>query len=241
MADSLGDSPGSLNVLKRNQSKFDRLRLLAAAAFSICLHLVLFFGFNEKPAKVAEIAKPVILVADAIQVPIEEPETTPEDVVESTSIPNAAEFPPPSQPELLRIPVDTDFTMIPLPPAPASTGPTITQFVIPQSAGRTGGPVGQKIFTLSELDRAPQVIRSEKPNYPIELINAKVSGLVVVRFIVDATGDVQNVKIVSTPHTALGAAVASSLTRWRFKAGMKGGRAVSTMMELPVEFAPEQL
>jgi len=71
-------------------------------------------------------------------------------------------------------------------------------------------------------------------------MNARISGLVVVRFIVDPQGEIQNIKIMSTPHPSLGAAVSRSLSRWRFKAGMKGGRAVSTTMELPVEFTPEE-
>ena len=162
-----------------------------------------------------------------------------EETVETTQDMHALDVAPPSLPELMSIPVDTDFVIPPLPPAPETLGPKVAQFVIPQSAGRSVAPAGQKIFNLSELDKVPQVLQSFSPTYPLELMRSHVAGLVVVQFIVDPQGDVQDVKIVSSPHQLLGLAVKRAISRWRFRPGMKAGRAVNTTMELPVEFTPE--
>lgn len=50
----------------------------------------------------------------------------------------------------------------------------------------------QRVFDLTELDRAPVATFQTRPQYPAELRNVGVGGTVVVDFIVDANGLVQN-------------------------------------------------
>lgn len=239
---SASEREGSLSAAYDQQSRVYRMHLIVAVSLSLGLHLVLLFGFNHKAPKVAAAKLEPKIAVESFKIPVEEPEPSIEDTAEVTSTPMVADFAPPMQAELLSIPVETDFVIAPMPPAPENLGPQPSQFIIPASAGRAvGGHATQKIFTLSELDRAPQLTRKVNPVYPMELIRSKIAGLVVVQFIVDPEGEVQHLKIISSPHPLLGAEVARAVSRWHFRPGVKGGKAVNTTMELPVEFSPEDV
>jgi TonB family protein len=142
----------------------------------------------------------------------------------------------PTLPDPITVPVATDFTISPAPVSPVSTLIDSSLLRIPESVGRSTELSRQRVFNLAELDHQPELVQSMNPVYPPELQGTNVYGIVVVHFIISAQGEIIRPEIVSTPHPALGAAVTRALARWRFKAGMKAGRAVSTAMELPVRF-----
>lgn len=233
---SLGTS--SLTTLKKYHAKLHRTQLLTAVAVSGALHIALFVFSMQKPAKVEAVAAPKVL-AEKFIIPVDD---TPEVVEEVTEIqdvsPAMSEFAPPMQNELLSVAVDSDFVMTPAPRIEANTKVDANLLQIPTHIGRGGGvskPEG--VFNLADLDRTPVIVTQRNPEYPIELRNTNMAGTVVVRFVVNSIGAVTNVEVTSSPHPAFSRAVVRSLDKWKFKPGMKGGKAVSTLMELPVGFS----
>ncbi|MBI5770073.1 MAG: sigma-70 family RNA polymerase sigma factor [Verrucomicrobia bacterium] len=63
---------------------------------------------------------------------------------------------------------------------------------------RAAAQARAEVFELAKLDRTPRPTFQARPQYPIELRNAGLAGTVVVDFIVDANGDVQNARAIDT-------------------------------------------
>jgi protein TonB len=233
---SLGIS--SLSTLKKYHARLHRSQLLAAVAVSSVLHIALFAFSAHKSAKVEAVAAPKAL-AEKFIIPVDD---TPEPVEEVTEIQDASpamsEFAPPMQNELMSVPIDSDFVMAPAPRVETNTKVDANLLQIPTHIGRGGGVSKlEGVFNLADLDRTPVIVTQRNPDYPIELRNTNMAGTVVVRFIVNSIGAVTNIEVVSSPHPAFTRAVVRSLDKWKFKPGMKGGKAVSTVMELPVGFS----
>lgn len=92
-------------------------------------------------------------------------------------------------------------------------------------------------YEIVDVDVAPRLIRKVNPAYPYRARRRQLIGRVVVRFLVDSKGRVRELSIQdSTPSGVFDAAVLNAVSKWRFNPGMKGGRAVSTWMVLPLEF-----
>ena len=89
----------------------------------------------------------------------------------------------------------------------------------------------------AQLDKAPQVIKRKPPAYPAELMASGTTGSVVVDFIVDPTGSVQNAKAVSSTDQRFEAAAIESVASWKFEAGTKGGRLVNTRLQQVITFS----
>jgi protein TonB len=65
---------------------------------------------------------------------------------------------------------------------------------------------------------------------------AGISGEVVVDFLVDTNGDVQNAYAVRSSQREFEAAAVQAVSKWKFKPGRKGGRNVITHMQVPIVF-----
>ena len=106
-------------------------------------------------------------------------------------------------------------------------------------SGRIGGgsvTQGNIIFSLSDLDQAPEIRTQPLPQYPPELQRAGITGEVVVSFVVDVRGDVGQARVVQSSRPEFDAAALQAVSRWRFRPGKKFGHAVATRMEAPIVF-----
>jgi protein TonB len=65
---------------------------------------------------------------------------------------------------------------------------------------------------------------------------AGIAGEVVVDFIVDTHGDVQNAYAIRSSQREFEAAAVQAVSKWKFKPGRKGGRDVPTHMQVPIVF-----
>ena len=65
---------------------------------------------------------------------------------------------------------------------------------------------------------------------------AGITGEVVVEFIVDANGDVRNAFAVRSTQRDFEQAAVQAVSKWKFRPGKKGGRAVNTRMQVPIVF-----
>jgi len=95
---------------------------------------------------------------------------------------------------------------------------------------------GMKVFDISMLDQTPVPKFQARPQYPFEMRRAGIAGEVVVDFIVDTNGDVQNAYALRSSQREFEAAAVAAVSKWKFKPGRKGGRDVPTHMQVPIVF-----
>ena len=94
-----------------------------------------------------------------------------------------------------------------------------------------------QVFEISLLDQMPVARFQARPQYPFEMRRAGIGGEVVVDFVVDANGDVQKAYAVRSSQREFEAAAVEAVSKWKFKAGKKGGSEVGTHMQVPIVFS----
>jgi TonB family protein len=102
-----------------------------------------------------------------------------------------------------------------------------------QSVGSQGGKVA---YTIQELDRAPVPRLQGRPQYPFEMRRAGIGGEVVLGVVVSDAGDVINTHVLSSTRPEFEQAAINSVSRWKFRPGMKNGVAVNSYLTVPVGF-----
>lgn len=145
-------------------------------------------------------------------------------------------------PSLMAVPSSvsvTDFTTaIPPPPPPSLGAPsnTVTIPAGPPATGRVSSNLGQ-VFNLADLDQQPAVrgVR-QAPVYPFEMKRNGINGEVVLQFIVDMNGTVRDVEVIRSTHREFEKPAMDAVYKWRFRPGRKGGKAVNTRMQVPINF-----
>jgi RNA polymerase sigma factor (sigma-70 family) len=91
-------------------------------------------------------------------------------------------------------------------------------------------------LSIKELDRMPKAVVRPAPAYPAELREANISGSVVVSFVIDASGKVQDAHAVNSSHPGFEEAAIAAVRQWQFDPGTKGGRQVNTRVSQKLEF-----
>lgn len=104
-------------------------------------------------------------------------------------------------------------------------------------AGKSSKASGIQAFDLKMLDRVPTVKFQARPEYPVNLRKAGVTGEVVVDFIVDIEGNVVNAFALRSTQKEFEAPAVAAVSQWKFKPGEKGGRKVHTHMQVPIVFS----
>jgi TonB family protein len=99
-----------------------------------------------------------------------------------------------------------------------------------RAAGKTGA------LDISQIDVAPRAVSQARPRYPFELRRSGVGGEVVVDFLVDQDGNVQNAYAVRSTDVGFEAESVEAVSRWRFEPGRKNGAPVITHMQVPIVF-----
>lgn len=77
------------------------------------------------------------------------------------------------------------------------------------------------------------------PDYPAAALNAGLEGDVIVRLQIDANGRVSQAMVVGHEggvDPALDQAAIQALQHWRFQPAMRDGRAINSVVQVPVEF-----
>ncbi len=96
---------------------------------------------------------------------------------------------------------------------------------------------GNEIFNLKEVDEQPKIVNYYRPVYPFEAKARGIEGRVMLRFVVDKTGNVIDPQVVSAePKGVFEQAALDSLTRYRLKPAVKDGKSVNTVVKLPISF-----
>jgi protein TonB len=74
--------------------------------------------------------------------------------------------------------------------------------------------------------------------YPIKMLANKVSGSVLVEYIVECDGTVQIAKAIQQTNEEFGQAAIACVKKWKFKPGLKAGIPVRTRNQIPLVFTP---
>lgn len=208
-----------------------------ALIISAALHFLLIVGSNRAPtpARVKPAPEPETIqmvmpdLAEEKDLPVDELEKT--DEAAGVVVPTLMDVPSRVslddtfvQPLQMNVPVQTDLTGLRLSTIPVKI------------ARGGGGGFSGKIFDLAQLDRAPQPIVQLPPRFPLAVSKEVDYAEVVVDFVVNTSGDVRSVRIVSSSVSGLDQAVVDAVLKWTFRPGMKGGRKVNAHIRQPFHF-----
>ncbi len=98
-----------------------------------------------------------------------------------------------------------------------------------------GGAGMQSLFSLGDLDQKPRAIHQPQPVLTAAL-RKKMPASVVVVFVVDQSGRVENPVVQSSSDPAFEAAVLAAIKQWKFEPGKRGGQSVRSRMRQPFQF-----
>ena len=212
-----------------------RRDLILGILLSALIHGGLFFG--EKLIKFKPKPKPVVQEAPKVQL-IEMPKLEPDEpekVDATDEPPPPLDLAPPMLTDVPQIVTDTSFVQKVQPPPPDGMKPAVGVLTIPGDRDPSRFK-GQTVFDPSMLDNQPVARLQGRPTYPFEMRRAGIAGEVVVDFIVDSNGDVQNAFAIKMSQREFESAAVQAVSKWKFKPGRKGGRPVNTHMQVPIVF-----
>jgi len=159
------------------------------------------------------------------------PELEPEDIdpadIDDEAPAERVEFAPPMATDVPQLVTVDSFVQQVQPPPPEGVKPVAGVIAIPQGRLRGLGE-GVQVFDINTLDQKPMPRVQIQPQYPFEMRRAGIEGEVVVEFIVDTNGDVRNPFIVRSTQREFESAAIQAVSKWKFRPGRKGGRAVNT-------------
>lgn len=141
----------------------------------------------------------------------------------------------PELPDTLVAPRPNDIT-VPIEPIQ----PIVDNHLVKIPDGGGGGGVTFHPFNLSQLDEQPAIKYSSRPVYPESMRRLGLSGEAMIDFIVDPNGNVRNATAVHSSNREFEEAACAAVSRWSFRPGRKGGRAVFVHMQIPIVFTLNQ-
>ena len=96
--------------------------------------------------------------------------------------------------------------------------------------------VQDETFDVSELEQKPEAVSQAAPVYPAELRKAKIEGSVTLVFVLDENGRVNEPRIENSSRPEFEKPALDAIRKWRFRPGMKSGKAVATYIRIPMRF-----
>jgi len=100
----------------------------------------------------------------------------------------------------------------------------------------SGGGFGGGAYRIGGGVSAPTVLSKVEPEYSEEARKAKWQGTVVLQLVVDDQGRPQGLKVLRSLGLGLDQKAIEAVEKWRFKPGMKDGKAVPVMATIEVNF-----
>lgn len=89
-----------------------------------------------------------------------------------------------------------------------------------------------------KVDEAPTPVKTVMPDYPANLRQDKVSGIVSILVVVDEKGEVLAAEVSKSTHEDFRAPALEAVRRWKFKPALLAGKAVRVKLTIPVRFTP---
>ncbi len=96
----------------------------------------------------------------------------------------------------------------------------------------------EKVFDMSEVSERPKALQMARAIYPFALQKSRVKGEVVVEFIIRATGEISNVRVVRSTESGFDASAMASVTQSTWRPATLNGKPVDCRVRLPIVFTP---
>jgi len=87
------------------------------------------------------------------------------------------------------------------------------------------------VYDISKLTVMPRILTQTRPAYPPDLHAQGVGATILVDFVVDTSGWVQNAAAIKASNLDFGKSAVDAVSQWNFTPGQVGGHAVSTHMQ----------
>jgi protein TonB len=217
--------------------------LIIAVAASVLIHGGVagssFFYNDDAPVAEAAEETPTIQLDLPPPPEPEEPEVVDAVVSDEVAPTDVADLAPPMQNDVPSAVIDSPFVQrLQAPPPPGLNRPS-GSIVIPTNTrpAISGGTKMANLFNLADLDQKPEARVRINPVYPFEMRRSGVKGNVLVGFIVDSNGNVREPYIVKSSSPGFEQAAIDAVLKWKFKPGKKGGVAVNTRVQQPLDFS----
>lgn len=153
--------------------------------------------------------------------------------------PPEMETPPPPKPEEAETPPELNEQSMPL---------SLDDLDLDVSAGSGGVFGGQlafggeqslakvAIFDIADLDQRPRPISQVEPRYPLEMKKAKITGSVVLLFVLNENGRVEDLRVEASSRPEFEKPALAAVRKWRFQPGTREGKAVRSYVRQQILF-----
>ena len=203
---------------------------VSGLAAIIVTGMLLYFNYHLSliylPIKIPDSPEPVFIPYEKAPEPVDLVETeviTQEPIVK----PNRD-----TTPQKTNEPV----TVIPIPPGSIDR-PSETDFPKFIPGINVKIPHTREWFTPDQVDQRPRVLRSVLPTYPYNATANGIEGRVVVRFVVNENGGVENPEVVKAdPEGVFEEAAIAAIVKYKFIPAKVGGEKVKCSAILPIGF-----
>ncbi|HEU5080026.1 MAG TPA: TonB family protein [Opitutaceae bacterium] len=200
--------------------------------------MLLCFNRGTKPRVVAFEEPPALIIVDWPKLEPEPEETSSdandmkgEEGIEAPSLPDV----PTSVAIESSFVQEIDYSSFRPASNVSNTSLSAIPAIIRHGAGSTGKNL-KDLFNLADLDRIPEPVFQPIPKVTDEMLGGYTQVRATVEFIVTKTGEVTDAQIIDADTRRIGDIAASAITRWKFRPGIKSGRAVNTRMRQPLYF-----
>ena len=85
----------------------------------------------------------------------------------------------------------------------------------------------------------PVPVRTVAPNFPNDLHDKGISGVVVVNVLIDQQGNPQDLKVARSSNSEFEEPAMEALRKWKFKPAERDGSAVSIRVVIPIRFSAD--
>jgi len=126
---------------------------------------------------------------------------------------------------------------------PAPEQPAVTDAAAPAARQATPATASRKAAPAVRNREARPLASNRMPTYPAAALRSGVQGSVIASLNVDTRGNVASAAIVSRSGERsrdLDRAVLNTVQNWKFQPAVHDGRAVASVVRVPVDFRTEQ-
>ena len=96
--------------------------------------------------------------------------------------------------------------------------------------------MGGGVYRIGGGVSPPQLILKVEPEYSEEARKAKFQGTVVLMVVVDEKGNPRDLKVIRPLGLGLDQKAIEAVEKWKFRPGMKDGKAVAVQATIEVNF-----
>jgi protein TonB len=86
----------------------------------------------------------------------------------------------------------------------------------------------------------PVPVRTVAPEYPRDLKNQGVSGLVMVKCTIDEQGNVGETEVTKSSNEQFDKFAVAAIKKWKFKPARQDGNAITVQVTIPIKFVAEE-